>query len=147
MVHLGDLIAISNYVTMALLMAVGMYACVRLWRQASLKTESRHLLVGIFFLCFWGVFDQLYRVVLRYLFLHNDPRIELLTDNGWVQVVLYLSGFTGAIYVANALFRSRCLLVAISKDITPRMEGWTIWALLIAAMWVVVFVLTKSLVG
>ena len=147
MAALGDIIAVSNYATLAFLMAIGMLACARIGLNDGLKPKSHQLLIGVFLLCTWGLFDQIYRIFLRYLFVTKDPFIEVLTDNGWLQMVLYVVAFTGAIYVANALFRSRCLLVSKAKDVSPQIEGWTIWAVLIVIMWVAMFIITKSLVG
>jgi hypothetical protein len=134
-----DQVAIANYGTTAVLMAVGVFACLRAYREPGLSIDAKRLIIGIGLVCAWPVMHQSYWFARWYLFALGDKRTNWFLEHTWLLTFPYLLVFIGSIYVAYALFRSRCFVTGKAESLLKWQHGWAIWLVGVAIVWLFVF--------
>lgn len=136
-----DKIAIADYGTMAVLFLLGLIAAIRAGRTEGLEPDSYRLCYGIALICLWGVLHQSWWFTRWVLLSFGDPRTQFFLDNSWALMVPYTMAFVGSISVAFSLFRRRCFLQnSIKEFYLPWFHGWSIWAVLIASVWMAIYI-------
>jgi hypothetical protein len=134
-----DQIAIANYGTMAFLMGLGLVACFRAYSEPGLLPDAKRLIVGIALFCGCFGTHQTFWFARWYLFALGDERTNWFLEHSWMLMGPYMLGYTGSIYVAYALFRSRCFVTNRTESMLKWQHGWAIWLVGVASVWLFVF--------